>query len=135
MPTTTEQQFPSREFLEALPPRAAELFAPRPWPADDMLVVLRLIANEGGIPRKCPDPRCRRSRCCQAEDIGEDGPPCGALWPDDEVRRLHGAMEGLGFAWQLAETRSKQIREAILPPAAKAAQESQPGRRRKRREG
>lgn len=131
MTIPTEQHFRELEsiisrFVERL---AANLDAPEPWPALQMLAMLRFVADEAGLAARCPDRRCQRASCCQAEQIGEAGPRCGALWSDDDVKRVTGAMEGIAFASLAAAARTKYVMGAIQPPVAGTARKERRGRK------
>ncbi|NGN41262.1 hypothetical protein G6N74_09315 [Mesorhizobium sp. CGMCC 1.15528] len=88
----------------------------RPGPRNEMLALLHSMATDAGIPEKCEDAACRRSGICRAETLGEQGPPCGAHWPDALVQRFEGACEGMALSWILEERRADRARNALVPP-------------------
>ncbi|MEI5680901.1 MULTISPECIES: hypothetical protein [unclassified Mesorhizobium] len=133
MPEITNRPYPDYRMMEIektvgeLPAMIAALFAPREWPRSEMLALLHSMATDAGIPEKCEDAACRRSGICRAGTLGEQGPPCGAHWPDALVQRFEGACEGMALSWILEERRANRARNALLPP-----QPAQPRARKKR---
>ena len=122
MPEITNRPYPDYRMMEIektvgeLPGMIAALFAPREWPRNEMLALLHSMATDAGIPEKCEDAACRRSGICRAGTLGEQGPPCGAHWPDALVQRFEGACEGMALSWILEERRADRARNALVPP-------------------
>ncbi|RUM96906.1 hypothetical protein EET67_15320 [Pseudaminobacter arsenicus] len=108
-PPRTELQ----EALDALPAQIAALFAPQPWPSAEILALARAIATETGIAERCGQKACRRAGKCRAKTIGETGPACGTLWPDEEIARLEAQIVGLVFSYVLTERRNFEIRSML----------------------
>lgn len=110
-PPRTELQ----EALDALPAQIAALFAPQSWPSAEILTLTRAIATDTGIAERCGQKACRRAGKCRARTIGEAGPACGALWPDEEIARLEAQITGLIFFHLLTERRNDEIRGMLAP--------------------
>jgi hypothetical protein len=129
MSEITNRPYPDYRMMEIekivgeLPAMIAALFAPREWPRNEMLALLHAMATDAGIPEECDDAGCRRGGICRAGTIGEQGPPCGAHWPDALVQRFEAVCEGMALSWILQERRAASAREALVP-----AQPAQPKR-------
>ncbi|WEX11210.1 hypothetical protein [Chelativorans sp. AA-79] len=88
-------------------------FAPPVWPRAEMEVMFRLLAEEAGLPQRCPGRACQRARCCKGGPGG--GQTCLALWTDADVKRLNTAYLALVLAWMNELKRLCERADMLMP--------------------
>jgi len=95
-------------------PKLEAPFAPPAWPRTEMEVMFRLLAEEAGLPQRCPDRACQRAKCCRGNPGGAHA--CAALWTEADLNSLHTAYLALVLAWMNEAKRLYERADMLIPP-------------------
>ncbi|MCT7374852.1 hypothetical protein [Chelativorans salis] len=82
---------------------------PPPFPREQMTVMYRFLANDAGLPKRCPRRICGRTGCCHGGLGPGDSDACGKLWDDAGSHCMMTAFLALELGWVYERQRKRAL--------------------------